>query len=165
MKLVTRLVLLAALAGLGYWLWTLFFPNPEKVVLARVARLAAVATIKPSDGALTRANKVSDLIGFFATDAEIHFETMGQSVRTLTGREEIREVAAGGFASANSLSVQFQDATARVGADQRTAVVNCTARVSAGDKTDFGLQELRISLQWVDSHWLVTRMETVRTLQ
>ncbi len=33
MKILVRLVLLAALAGLGFWLWTVLFPSPEKILL------------------------------------------------------------------------------------------------------------------------------------
>jgi len=86
-------------------------------------------------------------------------------VRSLSGRDEIRETAAGGFANVKSLAVRFQDATARVGPDQQHAVVSCTVRVSAGDSQDFGIQELRLQFQKVDGDWLITRVETVKTLQ
>jgi hypothetical protein len=165
MKIAARLGLLAALGVLGCWLWTVWFPNPEKVVLGRVAKLAAVATVGSGDGAITRAAKVSDLLGFFSTDAVISYDVPGLGAHTLTGRDEIREIAAGGFANVKALTVRFQDATARVDADQLGAVVSCTARVSAGDAQDFGVQELRIQLRKLDGDWRVTRLETVRTLQ
>jgi len=37
MKTVFRLVLLAALAAGGFWLWTVLFPSPEKVILRKIA--------------------------------------------------------------------------------------------------------------------------------
>lgn len=165
MKIAARLVLLAALGGLAFWLWTVFFPNPEKVVLGKIAKLAATATIGPGDGAITRATKVSTLIGLFSTDAVISYDIAGLGARSLNGRDEIRESAAGGFASVKSLSVRFQDATAQVGADQQSAVVSCTVRVSAGDSQDFGIQELRVQFQKRDGDWRITRVETVKTLQ
>jgi len=165
MKIASRLVLLAALGGLGFWLWTVLFPNPEKVVLGRISQLAAVATIRPGDGAITRAAKVSKLISFFSADAVISYDVAGLGARSLSGRDEIREIAAGGFANVKSLAVRFQDATARVGADPQSATVACTMRVSAGDDKDFGIQELRIQFQKIDGDWLMTRLETVKTLQ
>jgi hypothetical protein len=165
MKIAIRLAQVVALAALGYWLWTVFFPNPEKVVLKRIASLASTATIKAGDGAIVRAAKVSSVIGYFATDAEIQFDTPEVGSRTVTGRDEIREIAAGGFANVHSLSVKFDDATARVAPDKLSADVSCTARVTPGDSKDIGLQELRFKLKKIDGDWLITRVETVKTLQ
>ena len=165
MKIASRLLLLALLGGLGFWLWAVWFPNPEKVVLRRIASLAATATVSASDGAIARATKVSNLIGYFSTDAVINYDIPVIGARSLSGLDEIRETAAGGFASVTSLKVRFQDATARVGADQQSAEVSCTAQVSTGDSKDFGIQELRIQFKKTGGDWLITRAETVKTLQ
>ena len=165
MKIISRLVLLAAAVALGCWLWTVLFPSPEKLILKKISRLATTVTFSAGDGNLTRAAKVSNLIGYFATDAEISFNVTGYPPRTLSGRDEIRAAAAGGFASLNTLNVQFLDASVRLGADQQTARVSCTARVNAGDKKDYGVQEMRFQLQKIDGDWLITRAETVQTLQ
>jgi len=105
MKVIGRIVLLAALAGLGFWLWTALFPSPQKIVLKKIAGLAAVATVNSGDGAFTRASKVSSLISYFATDAEISFDVPGGGAHSLSGRDEIRTAAAGGFSSVTSLKV------------------------------------------------------------
>ena len=165
MKVASRLVLFALLAGVGFWLWTVLFPSPEKVVLKKIASLAATATISTSDGNITRAAKASNVVGDFSTDAEIVFDISGVGARTLSGRDEIRESAMGGFANVPSMKVRFLDATAKVGADKQTAEVNCTARVNVGDNRDFGIQELRFQFKKIDGDWLITRAETVKTLQ
>lgn len=165
MKIASRVVLPAILAALGFWLWTILFPSPEHIVLKRIASLAATATVSASDGAITRAAKVSSLIGYFSTDAEIHIDVQGVATHTITGRDEIRETAAGGFANVTSLKVQFDDATARVAPDKQSAEVSCTARVSAGNEKDFGIQELHFQFKKIDGDWLITRVETVKTLQ
>jgi hypothetical protein len=164
MKIAFRLVLLAAAAALGCWLWTVFFPSPEKVILKKIASLAATATFSAADGNITRASKVSNLIGFFSTDAEISVDAPELGAHTLSGRDEIRETAAGGFTSLTTLTVQFLDVSVRLGADKQTADVSCTARVNAGDKKDYGVQELRFRLKKIDGDWLITRVETVKTL-
>lgn len=165
MKIAFRLLLLAVLGGLCFWLWTVFFPNPEKVVLGKLSSLAATASVGAGEGAISRAAKVSNLIGYFSTDAVISYDVPGLGAHTLSGRDEIREAAAGGFASLASLKVQFQDATARVGADKLTADVSCTAQVNPGDSKDFGIQELRLQFKRIDGDWLIIRAETVKTLQ
>jgi hypothetical protein len=165
MKIAFRLALLALAAGLGFWLWTILFPSPEKVVLKKVADLAATATIKAGDGNIKRATKVSNLIGYFSTDVEIVFDISGVGARTLSGRDELRETAAGAFTQLSSVNVQFFDATAKVTADKQSAVVTCTARVSVGDGKDFGIQELRFQFKKIDSDWRITRAETVKTLK
>jgi hypothetical protein len=165
MKIAFRLVLLAVLAGLGFWLWTVLFPSPEKVVLKKISSLAATATISANDSNLARAAKATSLVSDFASDAEIDFDISGVGARTFSGRDEIRESAMGGFANIPSMKVQFLDATARVGADKQSAEVNCTARVILGGDKDFGIQELRFTLKKIDGDWLITRAETVKTLQ
>ena len=165
MKIVVRLVLLAAAAGLGFWLWTVLFPSPEKVVLNKIANLAATATVSAGDGNITRATKVSDLNSYFSTDAEISYDVTEFGAHTLSGRDELREIAAGAFTQLSAVNVQFFDATARVGADKQSAEVTCTARVSVGDGKDFGIQELRIQFKKIDGDWRITRAETMKTLK
>jgi hypothetical protein len=165
MKTASRIALLALLGAIGFWLWTIWFPNPQKLVLKKVAQLAATATVKPADSPITRLTKVSDLIGYFSTDAVISYDAPEVGARTVTGRDEIRELAAGGLGNVTSLQVQFLDATARVAPDKQSAEVTCTARVSTGDGKDFGLQELRIQFRKIDGDWLITRAETTMKLQ
>lgn len=164
MKLTLRLVLLAVVIGLGFWLWTIFFPSPEKVVLKKISGLAAIATISANDSNLIRAAKAANLAGFFAMDAQIIVNVPDLPNRTLSGREEIQETALGGFANVKVLNVRFLDANVRLGADKQTADVDCTCEVNAGDKKDFGVQELRFQFKKVDGKWLITRVETVKTL-
>ncbi len=164
MKMIFRLVLLAATALLGFWLWTVFFPSPEKAVLKKISGLATTATLRADDGNLTRAAKAANLTGFFATDAQIVFNVPDLPNRTLAGREEIHEAALGGFANTRVLNVKFLDASVRLGPDRQTADVDCTAEVNAGDRKDFGVQELHFQFKKTDGDWLITLVETVKTL-
>lgn len=164
MKIASRLALLVATAALGFWLWSVFFPGPEKLILRKIASLAATATFKANDGNLTRATKVGNLIGYFTVTAEINCDVAELGRRTLSGRDEIRDTARTVFAGLTMLKVEFLDPTVRLGADRQTADVSCTVRVYAGDKKDYGLQEMHFQLQRIDDDWLITRAETVKTL-
>lgn len=164
MKLALRLVLLAAVAGVGFWLWTIFFPSPEKVILKKMSSLAATATISANDSNLIRAAKAANLADFFATDAQIILNVPDLPNRTFSSREEIREAALGGFANVRVLNVRFLDANVHLSPDKQTADVDCTGEVNAGDKKDFGVQELHFQFKQVDGKWLIARVETVKTL-
>jgi hypothetical protein len=164
MKLILRLALLALVAALGCWLWTVLFPGPETLIRRKIAGLAAAATFGAGDSTIARAGKAASLAGFFAADAEITLDAAGYPARTFSGRDEIREAALGGFASLPALKADFLDVTVRLGADQQTADVSCTARVFTGDSKDYNVQEMRFQLRQVDGAWLITRAETVKTL-
>jgi hypothetical protein len=157
-------VLLAGLATGGFWLWTVLFPSPEKVILRKIARLATTATFRANDNNLTRAGKAVNLVNFFAPDGQITFDTTGYPAHNLSGRDEIKEAALAGFTGLTQLKVQFLDVTVRLGADRQTADVSCTARVDAGDSKDYGVQEIRFQLKKVDGDWLITLAATVKTL-
>jgi SnoaL-like domain len=165
MKIIFRVVIFASVVALGVWLWTVLFPSPQKIVLKKVAALAATATVGARDGNITRATKVSNLIGYFSADAEVNCDVPEIEMHTLTGRDEIRQVAAVGMTQLSTLTVQFHDAVAHVALDKQSAVVTCTAHVSIGDNKDFGIQEVDFHFQKIDGDWLITRAETVKTLR
>jgi hypothetical protein len=164
MKLARHLVLMAVVAGLGFWLWTVFFPSPEKMIRKEIAGLAATATLKSGDSNLMRAAKAANLAGLFATNAQIILNVPDLPNRTLSGREEIQETALGGLANIPTLNVKFLDVNVRISADKQTADVDCTGEVNAGDKRDFGVQELHFQFKKIDGDWLITLAETVKTL-
>jgi hypothetical protein len=157
--------MLALLGALGFWLWTILFPSPEKVVLKKISSLAANANIQSGEGAISRASKASNVIGMFANDAEIVFDVNEADAKDLSGRDEIHDAAMGAFENLPSLHVQFYDTTARVSSDKQSADVTCNVRASVGDSKDFGIQELRFHLKKIDGEWKIARAETVKTLQ
>ena len=165
MKIALRIALLAIAVGAGFWLWTMLFPSPEKQVLKKISGLAQTATFKADASNLVRAAKVSSLISYFSTDAQIVMDVPELGHGTLNGRDEIREVAAGGFTRLKSLNVKFLDATPKVSNDKLSAAVECTAEVHINDNQDFGVQELRFQLKKTDGEWRITRVETVKTLE
>jgi len=164
MKIAIRLVLLAAMAALGFWLWTVLFPGPEKVIRGKMSTLATTATFGSADSNLNRAAKAANLVGYFSEDAQISLDVSGYGTISISGRDEIRERSYGGFAALPALKVEFLDVTVRLGADQQTADVTCTARVYVGNSKDYGVQEMHFQFKRVEKNWLISRVETVKTL-
>ena len=102
MKLLFRLFLLAAMVALGWWLWTVCFPSPEKVVLQRMQSLAQVLTFKSDISNINRATRASEFIGYFSVDTEILIDVPELGTHTMSGRDEVREAGNGGFAALTS---------------------------------------------------------------
>ena len=165
MKIVCRFILLAAASAMAFWLWTALFPSPEKIILKKISSLAATASFGAGAGNVQRAGKASNVISFFAWEAQIILGATSMEPRTLNGRDEIRTAALAGFASLSSLQVKFLDVTAKIGADLQSAEVTCTAEAHTGDSKDFGVQEMRFQFRKIENDWLITRAETVKTLQ
>ena len=74
MKIVFRILLFAALAALGIWLWTVLFPSPEKVIRKRLMELARTVSSSSNESDLTRLAAARSVAGFFSTNVELNVE-------------------------------------------------------------------------------------------
>ena len=164
MKIILRLLLLALVCGLGFWLWGVLFPSPRKIALKKVNEIAAITTIKANDSNLARAGRAARLANLFAPNAQIVLHIQDLASRSLSGRNEIQQAALAGFSRGKSLKVQFFDITTTVGPNKQMVEVLCTAQVNVGSSKNFEVQELRFTFKKLDGHWLITRVETVKTL-
>ena len=72
MKMVLRLVLLAALIAAGVWLWTILFPGPEKIIRKRLAQAAGEASFRSGENPLISAARAENLASRFGTNVEIN---------------------------------------------------------------------------------------------
>jgi len=164
MKLFVRLVLLAALVALGFWLWTVFFPSPETVIRKRLSKVAELASFGSKEGQIARLANVRQLTGFVSPDIEISVDTPDRSQQVISGREELFQRAMGARMALGSLSVEFVDMSVSLGADRTEATVILTGRARvAGDRDPF-VQELKFFLRKMGGDWLIVRIETIRTL-
>ena len=164
MKIIFRIVLLAVVVAAGVWLWTVLFPSPEKVIRRQLAAVARDACSNPGQNPLVSVANAQRLAGYFSTNIEVQVEVPGHGQHTISGRDEIMQTAAGVYSVLNGLKVEFLDVTVSVGADKQSATAGLTLKAQAtGDKESIW-QEMRFTLQKIDGKWLITRVETVRTL-
>jgi len=164
MKLVIRLILAAALLALGMWLWSFLFPGPETVIRRRLAEVARAASFGANEGPLARLSNVTKLAGYFSADIEVNLDLRGYGQRTLSGRDEITQAAMGARSGVSTLKVEFLDVTVALESDRQSAVVDLTAKAWVPGEKDFTVQELKFTLKNIDGEWLITRIETVKTL-
>jgi len=161
MKIFWRLVFFATAVALGVWLWTVFFPAPEKVIRHRLARLAADVSFTSGQGTFSRIAGGESVAGFFSTNVEINLNIPGYEQVTFASRAEILQAALVARERLKSLSVKFPDVTVTLAPDKKSAVADVTVQVLVSSERDTIVQELKISFQKMTDGWLITRLETV----
>ncbi len=164
MKIVFRLIFIAALAALGVWLWTVLFPSPEKIIRKRLAEVARTASFAPNEGPLARMINVETFAGHFSADVQVSLDTLGHERHALSGRDEIAQAAMAARNTISSLKVAFLDVNVSVSPDKQSATVDLTAKADTPSEKNFVVQEMKFTLKKIDGEWLITRVETVHTL-
>jgi hypothetical protein len=165
MKIGIRLVLVALVAAAGVWLWGVLFPNPEQVIRKRLADTARAASFAPGESYLSRLTAAQRLSGFFATNVEVNIDVPGHHEREWTGREEILQAALGARATLTSLSVTFPDVSLDIAPGKESATADLTAEARMPGEPDPFVQEMKFNLIKVGGEWLITRVQTVQTLE
>jgi len=163
-KRIFRLLLLVALAALGYWLWTVFFPYPERVIRNRIEKAARLASFAQSDGNISRIAAIQQLGTFMADELELKIDIPNYETHTFTRREELTQAAMGAKGVVQSLKIDFPDINVNLAPDKLSATADVTLRVDVNGQKDAAVQELRIYFRKVDGNWLVYRLDTLRTL-
>lgn len=164
MKRVLQIALVVAVAGLAFWLWTVLSPSPERVIRSRLNGLAKTISFSGGGGELAKAYNAQKAADFFTTNVEVELNPGGFEPITLRGRDEILQGAMAARSRLTSLKVEFLDMNVSVGADGQTAKVNLTGKADVPGERDISAQEFNFMLKKVDGKWLISRMETVRTL-
>jgi len=164
MKIVFRLAWLLGLAALGIWLWTVLFPAPDKVIRRRLTELARTASFSPDGSDLARLAAARNLAGFFSTNVEMKVDLPHFGRLNEMDREEITQAAFAAGSRAGGLQVKFPDMIVTVAPGGQAAVVDLTVTAVVAGESDSLVQEMKFTLHKIDGLWLVTRVETVRTL-
>jgi hypothetical protein len=163
-KWAGRMVLLAVLAALGFWLARWLFPSPEQVIRQRLTELARTASFNSNQGALTKLADAQALTTFFATNAEVTVDVPGQSRRTFSGRDELLEAATGARAVVSGLTVRFFDITVTVAPDKESAEAILTATGEVPGEKNRIVQVLKFVFKKLGREWMILRVETVKSL-
>lgn len=164
MKIVYRLVLLAAAATACVWLWTVLFPGPEKIIRKQLARVAEEASFQTGENPLITANRAENFASRFGTNVEININLPEHGQHDFVGRAEITQAVANMRSSVSSLKVEFLDVNVTLGPEKQSATANLTVKAQSAYDKNFIVQEMKISFQKIGDDWLITRVETVRTL-
>jgi len=159
-----RIILVAVLAGLGFWGWRAWFPSPEEVIRQRLTELARTASCSGKESALVKLAGAQALTSFCTPDVEITVDIPGYSRRTFSGHDELVQAAVGARSAGRAFSVEFLDIIVTVASDRTSAVADLTAKGNVSGEKDLYVQELRFRLKKVEGKWLIFRAETMKTL-
>lgn len=166
MKIIFRILLLAALIGGGVWLWMFFHPGPEEAIRRRLADVAREVSFSDKEGMVARAAHAQKLASYFGREIALMIDLPELSSHEGMSREEIAQLALALRSSPyfRSLQVQCLDPVITLGADKQSAVVELTIRAeTVGDKY-LVVQEMKFTMKQVDGQWLILRVDTVKTL-
>lgn len=164
MKLARRLILLVLLLAAGLWLWSVFFPSPQKAIRRHLEKIARTASFKATEGAVERIGNIAEFGNCFSKEAEVQFEMPGGGNQTLAGRNEIMRAAGLARTYGSALQVELLDSILTVAPDRQTATVDLTVRARIPGDRDFFVQEMKLHLKKIGRAWLIVRAETVKTL-
>jgi hypothetical protein len=163
MKNLIRLVLLAVVVAAGVWLWTVFFPSPEKVIRHRLAEIARLASFNANENPLAALGGAQKLAGFCSPDLQVKLAAPANVEHTFESREEIAQSDLAARSQFGALKVEFVDVLVTLAPDKQSAVADLTARTQSSGSSDLNVQEIKFTLKKIEGQWLVTRVETVRT--
>ena len=165
MKKWVGLIIVALLAAAaGYWMWVTFFPSAEVVIKKRLNTLAQTASFGANEPPLSRLANAQKIGNYVTTEVEITVDVPGRSQQSFSGREELTQAVVAARSTLNGLNVEFLDIIVTVGPEGQTAVANLTARARIPGERDFYIQELKFTLKKIEGTWLISKIETVKTL-
>ena len=165
MKIAVRLIFLAALVALGFWLWGVFFPNPQTVIKNRLNKIVRLASFSAHEGNFSRVAAVEKLGAYFTEEIEIMVDVPHEESHTFNRREELMQAALAARSALSALKVDFPDINVDLDPGKLSATADVTLRADVNGEKNAVIQELKVYLRKVDGKWLIYRLDTVRTLR
>jgi hypothetical protein len=164
-KLAVRVVILAALIALGWWIWTAAFPNPRKAVWHRLQKLAETASFSANEGQFARLARARKVVNFFSEQVVVSVSAPGADPAEINGREDLLEHAQAGYVVVKGLKATFSDPNIEMTPGNEEAIVDVAFRADVSGEKDAVVEELKFGLKKIEGTWLITRVESVNTLK
>jgi hypothetical protein len=164
MKMLLRLILVVAAAALGFWLWTIFFPSPEKIIRRQLTDLARDVSFSPDENNFIKIAHAQAVADFFATNVEVDISVPEHEQQSLAGRDEITQAVLASRQQLTALAVKFPDVNIAVAPDKNSATADVTVDATVSGERDAIVQELKFTFEKVDGQWLIDKVETVRVV-
>ena len=165
MSKVRGLLLLAVALVVGVWLWGRFFPNPEKVIRARLREISERASFPANQAPFAAFSDVQRLCALVSPDVTIQVNAPGAGPRSIEGREDLRQALGIWRSMVNGAKVEFPDIAVTVAPDKQSAEVMLTVKARVPTEPDSIYEEMKVAFRKLDGNWLLTHAETVRMLR
>jgi hypothetical protein len=165
MKNSSRLILLFIAAALGFWLWIIFFPSPEKVIKRQLVKLAHDVSFSQGENAFVKIAHAQSVEDFFTTNVEVDIDAPVHGPQSLSGRDEIKQAVLISRQQLTSLDVKFPDIEdIAVAPDKNSATANVTVDATVSGESNAMVEELKFTFAKTDGEWLIDKVETVRVV-
>jgi hypothetical protein len=161
MKIALRVILLLIVLAVGFWLWTVFFPSPEKIVRKQLAGLAYDVSFSAGENGIMKIAHANSVTDFFATNVVINIDVPGHEPQTLTDRGQVTQAALVSRQQFTSLDVKFPDVDVTVAPDKNSATADVTAEITISGDHDKIVQEFQFTFQKIDGQWLISEVKTI----
>jgi hypothetical protein len=135
MKLVVRLMWAAVLGALFFWSWNFFFPAPQKVIENHLKKLARLASFSATDGNIKRLADTERLGSLLAEKIHVVLDAPGLRGETFDNREK------------------------------KSAEAFLTVLAKIAGEPDLIIEPLKFTFQNTNDDWLITGIETVKSLR
>jgi hypothetical protein len=164
MRWLRNAVVVILLGAVVFWGWTRIFPSEKRVIEKRLHEVAELASFKPGENPLAGMFKVERFAGYFSPQVVIVFSGVAPGISEFQGRDEVMQAALGARSQLQGMKVEFLDVTVQLGPGADAAVATLTAKATFHGNRELMVQEFKVSLEKIDSKWLINRVETVKTL-
>lgn len=101
---------------------------------------------------------------FFSSNVVVNIDVPGHEEQTIAGRDQITQVALLSRQQATDMEVKFPDVNVTVAADKLSATADVTVQATVSGEPNAILQEIKFTFEKIDGQWLITTVETVKTL-
>ena len=165
MKKLFQLLLLAGVILAGVWLWGVLFPNPEKVIRARLKEIEGLVSFPANQKPLSGLTDVQRLCSFVSPDVEVRLDGAGMGRAVAHGRDELRQGMLTFRSMVNGASVKFPDVNVALAGDQASAEVLLTVKARVPTDPETVILEMKLDFQKRGRDWLITRAESNKTLR
>lgn len=164
MKIVLRVILLVVLIALGVWLWMVLFPSPDKIVRRQLAKLAGDVSFSQTENNLVKIADAQVVADFFSSNVEVNIDVPGHEEQSMDGRDQITQAALLSRQEATDLDVKFPDINVTVAADKLSAVADVTVQATVSGQANAIVEEVKFTFEKIGGKWLISKVETVKTL-
>jgi hypothetical protein len=157
-KRAFQIVLLAALAAIGYFAWMWLHPPPEQAIRKQMEKLSETLVGKPGEGNFARVAGINKTLSFFTPDIVIDAEAVAQVSDSIQGKTELQQAL---FAARSRLdgAITFQDIHIKVAPEATNAVVMFTAVGRLTGQNEPYSHDFKAQFVKVDNSWLISRVE------
>lgn len=164
MKTAQRVIALVVLAGLAFWLWTIFFPSPEKIIRGNLLAVARDVSFSADENNLVKVARAQSVANFFASNVLVNITVPGHEQQSFAGRDEITEAVLASRQATTALNVKLPDINVTVAPGKNSATADVTVEATVAGENDAIVQEVKFTFEHVDGHWLIDKVETIRTV-